>query len=142
MGTTIRITVKNSGVHTRAGYFSLVAAFLCLIFGATAAAMTADDYFEDGNRLFRDDLYFLFVHSRRGSRGGTPDHAPLVFALQGARDSGCAGLLPVPDLTQLRFAEHVGYDAKLSGLSVKERRRRGLAAESCKEHLGHDRDHR
>jgi tetratricopeptide (TPR) repeat protein len=71
LGPTIRNTVKSSGIHTRAGYFSLVAAFLCLIFGASAAAMRADDYFEDGNRLFRDDLYWaaLLRYRQAGEAG-------------------------------------------------------------------------
>jgi len=63
--------MKNSGVHTRAGNFSLVAAFLCLVLGATATAMTADDYFDDGNRLFRDDLYWaaLLRYRQAGEAG-------------------------------------------------------------------------
>jgi len=71
LGPTIRITVKNSGVQTRGRYFSLLAALLCVIFGATAAAMTADDYFEDGNRLFRDDLYWaaLLRYRQAGEAG-------------------------------------------------------------------------
>ena len=71
MSPTIRITVKNSGIHTRTGYFSLGAAFLCLIFGTTATAMTADDYFEDGNRMFRDDLYWaaLLRYRQAGEAG-------------------------------------------------------------------------
>ncbi len=52
----IRNSVKKSGYHARAGRISLAAAFLCLLLGGPATAMTADDYFEDGNRLFRDDL--------------------------------------------------------------------------------------
>ena len=31
---------------------------MCLFTGGTAAAMTAEDLFRDGNRLFRDDLYW------------------------------------------------------------------------------------
>ena len=33
-------------------------ALLCLLSGGTAAAMSAEELFRDGNRLFRDDLYW------------------------------------------------------------------------------------
>jgi hypothetical protein len=37
---------------------SLIAALITVLPGANAFAMTAEQYFEDGNRLFRDDLYW------------------------------------------------------------------------------------
>ena len=33
-------------------------ALACLFAGGTAAAMSAEELFRDGNRLFRDDLYW------------------------------------------------------------------------------------
>jgi tetratricopeptide (TPR) repeat protein len=52
------MTFRKSGFRACASLLSLAAAFLCLLVAAPASAMTASDYFEDGNRLFRDDLYW------------------------------------------------------------------------------------
>ena len=38
--------------------FAAAVALVCLLAGTTAAAMSADELFRDGNRLFRDDLYW------------------------------------------------------------------------------------
>ena len=51
---TICITVKK----TRFGVRCLATVILSLLPLTYAAAMTANDYFEDGNRLFRDELYW------------------------------------------------------------------------------------
>ncbi len=51
---TICITVKKTGFGVR----FLATALLSLLPVTHAAAMTASDYFEDGNRLFRDELYW------------------------------------------------------------------------------------
>jgi tetratricopeptide (TPR) repeat protein len=37
---------------------AVAVALICLLTGATAAAMSAEEFFRDGNRLFRDDLYW------------------------------------------------------------------------------------
>ena len=58
-------------MRTRAGLFSLATAFLCLLPGANALSMTANDYFEDGNRLFRDDLYWAaLLRYRQAAESG------------------------------------------------------------------------
>ena len=41
-----------------AGAMALAAALLCLLTAGPAAAMSAQEAFQDGNRLFRDDLYW------------------------------------------------------------------------------------
>jgi len=41
-----------------AGCLAVIAAFSVLLPERTAVAMTAEQYFEEGNRLFRDDLYW------------------------------------------------------------------------------------
>ena len=58
-------------MHTRTGLFSLATAIFCLLPGANVVAMTANDYFEDGNRLFRDDLYWAaLLRYRQASESG------------------------------------------------------------------------
>jgi len=44
--------------QTRRGAATLAAVFVCLLATLPAAAMTANEAFSDGNRLFRDDLYW------------------------------------------------------------------------------------
>ena len=50
---------------------ALTAAFLCLASVPPAAAMSADQAFQDGNRLFRDDLYWaaLLRYRQAGEAG-------------------------------------------------------------------------
>ena len=59
---TIRIKTLN---------LSLLASLVCLSTSLPAAAMTAPEYFEDGNRLFRDDLYWAaLLRYRQASEAG------------------------------------------------------------------------
>ena len=49
---------ENNGRRSGRVAIALTAAFLCLAPLPPAAAMSAYDAFQDGNRLFRDDLYW------------------------------------------------------------------------------------
>lgn len=54
-----------------AGAMALAAALLCLLTAGPAAAMSAQEAFQDGNRLFRDDLYWaaLLRYRQAGDAG-------------------------------------------------------------------------
>jgi len=56
--------------HTR-GAIALMVAIVCLVATTPATATTASDAFEDGNRLFRDDLYWaaLLRYREAGEAG-------------------------------------------------------------------------
>jgi len=47
-----------TGCRRHLGVTALLAILLCLAPVPPAAAMTAYETFQDGNRLFRDDLYW------------------------------------------------------------------------------------
>jgi hypothetical protein len=57
--------------QTRRGVATLAAVFACLLANMPAAAMTANEAFADGNRLFRDDLYWaaLLRYRQAGEAG-------------------------------------------------------------------------
>lgn len=54
-----------------AGAMALAAVLLCLLTSGPAAAMSAQEAFQDGNRLFRDDLYWaaLLRYRQAGEAG-------------------------------------------------------------------------
>jgi tetratricopeptide (TPR) repeat protein len=55
----------------RVSVLRLIAALLCLSIGAPALAITAEEYFDDGNRLFRDNLYWAaLLRYRQASDAG------------------------------------------------------------------------
>jgi len=62
---------EKSGRRSSRGAILLAAAFLCLAPALPAAAMTANQAFADGNRLFRDDLYWaaLLRYRQAGEAG-------------------------------------------------------------------------
>lgn len=62
---------EKSGRRSSRGATLLAAAFLCLAPALPAAAMTASEAFADGNRLFRDDLYWaaLLRYRQAGEAG-------------------------------------------------------------------------
>ena len=62
---------EKSGRRTSRGAILLAAAFLCLAPALPATAMTASEAFTDGNRLFRDDLYWaaLLRYRQAGEAG-------------------------------------------------------------------------
>ena len=55
--TLIRMTYMAKKTFL-AGAVLIIAALIALVPVQSASAMTAEQYFEDGNRLFRDDLYW------------------------------------------------------------------------------------
>ena len=57
--------------QTRRGAATLAATLLCLLAATPAEALTADEAFKDGNRLFRDDLYWaaLLRYREAGEAG-------------------------------------------------------------------------
>ncbi len=61
----------NDGRRSSRVAIALTAAFLCLASMPPAAAMSAHDAFQDGNRLFRDDLYWAaLLRYRQASEAG------------------------------------------------------------------------
>jgi hypothetical protein len=61
----------NKQCQTRRSVATLAAIFVCLLTALPAAAMTADEAFADGNRLFRDNLYWaaLLRYQQAGDAG-------------------------------------------------------------------------
>jgi tetratricopeptide (TPR) repeat protein len=60
-----------TGCRRHLGAAALMAAFLCLVTVPPAAAMTAYETFQDGNRLFRDDLYWAaLLRYRQAAEAG------------------------------------------------------------------------
>ena len=58
---------------------TVVAVVLCLMISSPAAAMNAQDLFDDGNRLFRDDLYWAaLLRYKQASEAGM-NTAPLHY---------------------------------------------------------------
>jgi hypothetical protein len=57
--------------QTRRGALALAATLVCLLAALPAAALTANEAFTDGNRLFRDDLYWaaLLRYHQAGEAG-------------------------------------------------------------------------
>jgi hypothetical protein len=57
--------------QTRRGATALAATLVCLLAAVPAAALTANEAFTDGNRLFRDDLYWaaLLRYRQAGEAG-------------------------------------------------------------------------
>lgn len=62
---------EATGYCRSGGALALAAAFLCLLTSLPAVAMTAQEAFQDGNRLFRDDLYWaaLLRYEQAGKAG-------------------------------------------------------------------------
>ena len=67
---TIRNQHRKLLAGGRAGIIAVLATCLCLA-ASPSLAMTAEDYFDDGNRLFRDDLYWAaLLRYRQASDAG------------------------------------------------------------------------
>lgn len=62
---------ETNGCRRRRGAIALATAFVCLFASTAALATPADDAFADGNRLFRDDLYWaaLLRYREAGEAG-------------------------------------------------------------------------
>jgi len=72
--------IRETNVCRRiCGAITLTAIFACLTPVMPAAAMTADEAFEDGNRLFRDDLYWAALLRYRQAGEAGMDSALLHF---------------------------------------------------------------
>ena len=62
---------RNLTIQRSSSLTALVAAVLCLLASGSASAMSAQELFDDGNRLFRDDLYWaaLLRYEQAGEAG-------------------------------------------------------------------------
>jgi hypothetical protein len=70
---------ETTGCRHPRGALALVLAFVCLAATIPAAATTADDALEDGNRLFRNDLYWAALLRYREAEEAGMDTALLHF---------------------------------------------------------------
>ncbi|MBT8090080.1 MAG: hypothetical protein KJO01_07715 [Gammaproteobacteria bacterium] len=76
--TLIRMTYMAKKTFL-AGTVLLIAAITAVLPAQTASAMTAEQYFEDGNRLFRDDLYWAALLRYRQAADEGLDSAVLHY---------------------------------------------------------------
>lgn len=104
---------------------SLWLAAAALLLPLTAAAMTADEYFADGNRLFRDDLYWAALLRYRQAADAGLDTAVLDYntgvAHYRARQHVRArsALLAAAEDSTLRAAAH--YNLGLNAYALGDR---------------------
>jgi hypothetical protein len=69
----------ESPAGRRRGGLALLGALVCLAATAPAMAMTAEEAFADGNRLFRDDLYWAALLRYRQAEDAGMDSAVLYY---------------------------------------------------------------
>ncbi len=72
------MTREKTGCHTACGALAVLAAVLCLV-APTAAVADANATFQDGNRLFRDDLYWAALLRYREAADAGMDTSLLHF---------------------------------------------------------------
>jgi tetratricopeptide (TPR) repeat protein len=113
----------TDGRRRTAGAMVLAAALFCLLPVAPAAAMTASETFEDGNRLFRDELYWAALLRYRQAQDAGMDtpllHYNMGVAHYRARQYGRAhaSLLEAAQSPGLRVLSHynLGLTAYAAG---------------------------
>ena len=84
----------------------------------TAAARTADEYFADGNRLFRDDLYWAALLRYRAAIAPSWRHRDAVEQM--CRSTEHDGLLDA--IERLRYSEEHGVRSRATELTALRRR--------------------